>query len=65
MVHDERVLASELIVGDEVYFPNSRTAQKIESIVDEAGTEQHPAQRKLMTTNTTWVVTPEAGIRKK
>lgn len=37
-VEAEHVPASELNVGDDLFFPNSRGAQEIESIVDDEET---------------------------
>lgn len=55
----EVVLASELSVGDLLHFPNSRGAQAIESIVDEAG------NRAITTGDTTWNVPSDFEVRRE
>lgn len=54
----EVVEAQTLKVGDFIFFPNSRHAQKVEQIV-EAG-----AEISVVGDDVTWKLTPGAPVRK-
>lgn len=57
----EKVAASQLLVGDRIFFPNSRTAQDIESIVDDEDTNS----RAVTAGTTCWTVQNDYEVRRE
>lgn len=57
----EKVLASQLLVGDRIHFPNSRGAQEIASIVD----DEESGSRAVTSGDTTWTLQPDTEVRRE
>lgn len=59
MADSEQVKASEIQVGDLVFFPNSRKAQVVESVVENA------ASRTFIAADASWTMGPDISVRRE